>query len=106
MTTTASSVQAARWPVALELLAVLGALTVVALNLTVTTWWICLVGYVLGAVVTVVFAALYRSIRAARRSKIFRPSPGLDRVVTVVMVVGVAAGIACAYLLATEVAKW
>ncbi|WP_154794115.1 hypothetical protein [Occultella kanbiaonis] len=106
MTTTALSVRAARWPVVLEVLAVLGAIAVVALNLTEATWWLCLIGYLLGAVVAVVFAAVYRSIRAARRSKVFRPSPGLDRIVTITMVVGVLAGVACAYLLATEVAKW
>jgi hypothetical protein len=104
--TTGISVRAARWPVALEVLAVLGAIGVVAVSLTGATWWLCLVGYLLGAVVAVVFAAVYRSIRAARRSRVFRPSPGLDRVVTIAMVVGVVAGIASAYLLATEIAKW
>lgn len=66
------------------------------------------IGYVVGAVVGVVLGVLYRSFRDKRRSQSrgsFRANPLLDRLTQVSMGVGVVAGLFCAYLLATELAK-
>lgn len=63
-------------------------------------------GYVLGAVVTTVVASVYRAIRSRRRpDPRFRPQPWLDRLATSALVLGVAAGLVNAFLLATELAK-
>lgn len=63
-------------------------------------------GYVLGALVTTVFASVYRSRgNTARLSNEFRPRPWLDHLVTGALVVGVLVGLLHAFFLATELAK-
>jgi hypothetical protein len=63
-------------------------------------------GYLLGAVVTIAFASSFRALQNSRRSNPrFRPQPGLDRAVRLALLVGVAAGLANAFFLATELAK-
>lgn len=62
-------------------------------------------GYVLGAIVAVGLMTLYRALKAKRRSKAFRPSPLRDLLAMAFTIVGVVAGLTCAFLLATEIAK-
>lgn len=63
-------------------------------------------GYVLGALVATALASVYRARRnTARLSNEFRPSRGLDRLVSTTLVVGLLVGLVQAFLLATELAK-
>lgn len=64
------------------------------------------IGYATGALVSVLFIALYRAKRNTLRAHPrFRPQPQLDRAMIAVLTIGVAAGIGCAVLLALELAK-
>lgn len=101
-------IRAPRWPVlaasACTALAVTGAVVASTTGLPVIATTV--VGYVVGAVLTTAFAAVYRSMRNGRRSHPrFRPSPALDRWAAVAVGVGFLAGMVNAVLLATELAK-
>ena len=89
-------------------------MAVMALTLALVSWYVLEVpslallgaGYLLGAVATIVFACVYRAMRLRRRpDPQFRPQPWLDRVAPAALVLGVAAGLLNAFLLATELAK-
>ncbi|SDS02996.1 hypothetical protein SAMN04489860_0633 [Paraoerskovia marina] len=111
--TTSQSAESVKPPVSLAVVAMASALVAVALVplsrglsssalLSVT-----IAGYLIGAVVTVVFASLYRTGRnKARTEREFRPQGWADKVVTVALVLGILAGLVHAFLLATEIAKW
>lgn len=64
------------------------------------------VGYVLGSIVAVGFLSFYRSRRnVLRANPRFRPQPLLDRVMLIVLIIGMSSGIVNAILFALEVAK-
>jgi hypothetical protein len=97
------------WPVAGA-----SALALAAIALALVNWLLLgevsipllAAGYVLGAMGPTVLASVYRALRnSRRRHPRFRVQPGLDRTAVTVMAVGVAAGLANAVLLATELAK-
>ncbi|QDB79064.1 hypothetical protein FE251_06530 [Georgenia wutianyii] len=95
------------WPVALQggavaAAAVLGWLVAAR----EAPWELAVVGYVLGAVVAVFLLTLYRSLSSLRRSKHFLRRPLLDRASLGLAVAGLACGLFCGYLVATELAKW
>lgn len=98
------------WPVVAEAFVALAAVGIAASGLlpVETTVVSTAAGYVLGAVVVVVLAAVYRSARHARRANPnYDATAGkrLDRLSVVFMIVGLAGGLLSAFLLATELAK-
>ncbi|WP_456824090.1 hypothetical protein [Cellulomonas sp. P5_E12] len=103
------AVRAPAWP-AIAALAVavvsVAAALVSVLVLDAPSVPLLVAGYVLGAVVTTIVASVYRAMRSRRRpDPRFRPQPWLDRLATSALVIGVAAGLVNAFLLATELAK-
>lgn len=62
-------------------------------------------GYALGAIGAVVLLTLYRALRDRRRGRLFRPSPLKDRLAYALAILGLLAGLFCAFQLATELAK-
>lgn len=108
MGTDGVAVRASVWPVIALAFALAAAVTAVVLMQffgLASLIGLAAAGYGLGAVVSVVFASLYRASKSARRGPTFRENPALDRIVTILLVTSVVAGIACAYFLATEVAR-
>jgi len=97
------------WPVFLAMLAALAAVALAVANGTnaTTVSVLSLIGgYVFGALITTVLASVYRALRNARlRHPRFRVQPALDRMAVAAMSIGVAAGLANAVMLATELAK-
>ena len=64
------------------------------------------VGYVLGSIVAVAFSSFYRSRRNVMRvNPRFRPQPRLDRIMLIILIIGVSSGLVNAVLFALEVAK-
>ncbi len=105
---TYDEVRAPAWPVAAQTATVALSAAGAGLALVTPTPSLALAGagYVLGAIVVTVLAAVYRASRDARRGHgAFRPSRLLDRASTALVVCGLAAGIVNAYALATEIAK-
>lgn len=95
------------WPVVLQALAVPASAVLAWLVAERDApWQLALVGYVLGAVASVLLLTVYRSISSLRRSKAFRRSPVLDRAAQALAVSGLLVGLGCGYLVATELAKW
>lgn len=63
-------------------------------------------GYVAGCILSVAFASTHRALENRERSNPrFRLQPSLGRIVKVGMALGVVGGLACAFALATELAK-
>jgi hypothetical protein len=96
-------------PVSAAVVAALASLSLFAVNqffMTDVSVPLLITGYVLGAVLTIVSACVYRALRNVRRSDPrFRPQPFLDRVAVVAIGFGMVAGLANAVLLAIELAK-
>ncbi len=98
--------RASWWPVAAQGVAVVLAAVAAWLASQDPALPVAVVGYVSGAVVVVAFSAVYRALRDGRRGDgAFRPQPWLDNLARVLVLLGVAAGMANAFLLATELAK-
>ncbi len=96
------------WPAAVSALCAMAAV-VLAVNDFIaaeTSVPLLAIGYTVGAVLTTVFSSTYRGLRNSRRNHPrFKPQPTLDMLARASMWVGVVAGLAIAYLLATELAK-
>lgn len=105
---TAGDVRAPWWPVAAQAAALVIAVAAVVVTTATRLYLVpgTVVGYVSGAVVVVVLSAVYRAGRDARRGDgAFRPQPWLDRLAVTLLLLGLAAGMANAFALATELAK-
>lgn len=64
------------------------------------------VGYVFGCLGAIIFASTHRALRdKERRNPAFRLDPWLDTWARVSIVVGLVAGLWCAFLVATELAR-
>jgi hypothetical protein len=100
----ATSVSAPKWPVV-----ALGAVTllaVLAIWLGSTSLWVAVGGYVLGALVAPAVTVIYRfARRSAAKSPFFIPDRQLERLVLILLVLAVLAGIINAWFVATELAK-
>jgi hypothetical protein len=99
-----SSVTAPKWPVL-----ALGAVTILAV-LAIwpgsTSLWVAVAGYVLGALVAPSVTVIYRfSRRSAAKSPFFIPNRQLERLVLILLVLAILAGVVNAWFVATELAK-
>jgi hypothetical protein len=96
-------------PVSTAVVAALTSGSLFAVNqflLTAVSVPLLVIGYILGAILTIVSACVYRALRNVRRSDPrFRPQPILDRAAVLAIGFGMAAGLANAVLLAIELAK-
>jgi hypothetical protein len=99
-----TSVAAPKWPV-VALGAVAG-LAVVAIWLGSASLWMAVCGYVLGALVAPSVTVIYRfARRSAAKSPFFIPNRQLERLVLILLVLAVLAGVINAWFVATELAK-
>lgn len=91
--------------VTLALAIVAGACAVLGATQPVS-WLVPLAGYVMGCIGTVAGASVHRSLENKRRSNPrFQLQPFLGRLAHGAMVAGLVAGLMCAFLVATELAK-
>ena len=100
----AKSVKAPLWPAVAAASAALAALG--AIGPGTTSLWYAAGGYLLGALFTPAFTVSFRfGRRAAAQDPFFIPNLRIERLVLLVLVVGIGAGIANAWFVATELAK-
>ena len=98
------SVSAPKWPVLALGAAVL--LAVLAIWPGRTSLSFAVGGYILGALVAPAVTVLYRfARRSAAKSPFFIPNRQVERLVLILLVVGVLAGVTNAWFVATELAK-
>lgn len=95
---------APRWPIgAAGLSSALAILAVMPGRHNIT---IAVTGYLLGALATPAFTIVYRfGRRKAAQNPFFIPKPALERVVLAILALAMAAGVANAWFVATELAK-
>ena len=71
-----------------------------------TSLWVAVGGYVLGALVAPAVTVIYRfARRSAAKSPFFIPNRQMERLVLILLVLAVLAGIINAWFVATELAK-
>lgn len=99
-----TSVAAPKWPVvALGAVAILAALAIWPGS---TSLWLAAGGYLLGALVAPALTVIYRfARRSAAKSPFFIPNRQLERLVLILLVLAVLAGVLNAWFVATELAK-
>jgi hypothetical protein len=102
--TSGTSVAAPKWPVvALAAVALMAALAIWPGS---TSLWVAVGGYVLGALAAPAVTVIYRfARRSAAKSPFFIPNRQLERLVLILLVLAVVAGIINAWFVATELAK-
>jgi hypothetical protein len=99
-----ASVAAPKWPVVA--LAAVALMAVLAIWPGSTSLWVAVGGYVLGALVAPAVTVIYRfARRSAAKSPFFIPNRQLERLVLILLVLAVLAGIINAWFVATELAK-
>lgn len=77
-----------------------------ALIPAVDSWRFAVAGYTVGALVVPTLTVVFRfGRRTAAQSPFFLPNRGMERLVLWTLVLGIGAGLANAWLLATELAK-
>jgi len=106
---TREAVVAPAWPVLVAVAALVVAALAALLNIAPgdgVSVPMLLLGYLAGAIITLVMSAIYRSLRNSRRNHPrFRVQLWLDRLVGFLALAGLLVGLANAFLLATELAK-
>jgi hypothetical protein len=98
------SVAAPKWPVLA--LGTVASLAVLAIWPASEVLWIATAGYVLGALAAPAVTVMYRfARRSAAKSPFFIPNRQLERLVLILLVIAVLAGMINAWYVATELAK-
>lgn len=103
-TGTATPVRAPAWPAVAATASAL--IAVVAILPATSQLLVAVGGYVLGALVTPGFTVAHRfGRRKAANDPFYVPTPAVERLLLVVLVSGIAAGLLHAWFIATELAK-
>lgn len=102
-----SIVRAPRWPsTGAVLLGIIAIACAVAGFVMKMPYSLGIPGYVLGCIGSVALASVHRALEYKERSNPrFRLEPRLALTARIGMLVGIAGGLACAFLIATELAK-
>jgi hypothetical protein len=99
-----SSVTTPKWPVlALGAAAIMAVLAIWPGS---TSLWVAVAGYVLGALVAPALTVVYRfARRSVAKNPFFIPNRQLERLVLILLILAVLAGVINAWFVATELAK-